>query len=96
MTRRESFYKRHRFPAAIIQLAVWLCYRFDLSHWDIEDLLAERGIVASYDSVRLWCNKFGPLFSKRLRRRHPRFGDTFFIDGDSRRRLAAVGINLGP
>ena len=73
-------YKRHRFPPAIIQYAVWLYHRFNLSHRDIEDLLAERGIEASYESVRLWCNKFGPLFSKRLKRRHPGFGDTFFID----------------
>ena len=71
---------RHRFPAAIIQHAVWLYHRFNLSHRDIEDWLAERGIEVSYESVRLWCNKFGPLFSKRLKRQHPGFGDTFFID----------------
>ena len=64
----------------IIQTAVWLYHRFNLSHRDIEDLLAERGIDVSYESVRLWCNKFGPLFSKRLKRKHPGFGDTFFID----------------
>jgi len=43
-------------------------------------LLAERGIEVSYESARLWCHKLGPLFSKRLRRKHPGFGDTFFID----------------
>ena len=80
MNRSTNPYKRHRFPLAIIRYAVWLCHRFNLSHRDIEDLLAERGIEASYESVRLWCNKFGPLFSKRLKRRHPVFGDTFFID----------------
>jgi putative transposase len=80
MNRSINPYKRHRFPPAIIQYAVWLYHRFNLSHRDIEDLLAERGIEASYESVRLWCNKFGPLFSKRLKRRHPGFGDTFFID----------------
>jgi putative transposase len=73
-------YKRHRFPPAIIQYAVWLYHRFNLSHRDIEALLAERRIEASYESVRLWCNKFGPLFSRRLKRRRPGFGDTFFID----------------
>ncbi len=78
--RSANPYKRHRFPPAIIQYAVWLYHRFNLSHRDIEDLLAERGIEASYESVRLWCNKFGPLFSKRLTRRHPGFGDTFFMD----------------
>ncbi len=73
-------YKGHRFPPEIIQHAVWLYYRFNLSHRDIEDLLAARGIVVSYESVRLWCNKFGPKYAKRLKRRHRGFGDTFFID----------------
>jgi len=73
-------YKRHRFPPEIIQHAVWLYYRFNLSHRDIEDLLAVRGIVVSYESVRLCCNKFGPKYARRLRRRHQGFGDTFFID----------------
>jgi len=73
-------YKRHRFPPEIIQHAVWLYYRFNLSHRDIEDLLAVRGIVVSYESVRLWCNKFGPKYARRLKRRHQGFGDTFFID----------------
>jgi putative transposase len=73
-------YKRHRFPPAIIQYAVWLYHRFNLSHRSIEDLLAERGIEVTYESVRLWSNKFGPLFSKGLKRRHPGFGDTFLID----------------
>jgi transposase-like protein len=72
--------KRHRFPPAIIQYAVWLYHRLSLSHRDIEDLPAARGIEAGYEPVRLWCNKFGPLFSKRLKRRHPGFGDAFFID----------------
>jgi len=80
MKQSASLYKRHRFPRVIIQHAVWLYHRFNLSHRDIEDLLAERGIDVSYESVRLWCNKFGPLFSKRLKRKHPGFGDTFFID----------------
>jgi putative transposase len=80
MNRSANPCKRHRFPPVIIQYAVWLYHRFNLSHRDIEDLLAERGIEASYESVRLWCNKFGPHFSRRLRRRHAGFGDTFFID----------------
>jgi putative transposase len=80
MNRSTNPYKRHRFPPAIIQYAVWLYHRFNLSHRDIEDLLAERGIEATYESVRLWCNRFGPLFAKRLKRRHSGFGDTFVID----------------
>ena len=73
-------YKRHRFPPDIISYAVWLYYRFNLSHRDIEDLLAERGITVSYETIRLWCIKFGALYSKRLKRKHRGYGDTFFID----------------
>ena len=73
-------YKRHRFPPAIIQYAVWLYYKFNLSHRDVEDLLAERGISVSYEAIRLWCNKFGTKYARRLRRNHQGFGDTFFID----------------
>ena len=73
-------YKRHRFPPAIIQYAVWVYYRFNLRHRDIEDLLAQRGIVVTHESIRLWCNKFGPRYALRLRRRHRGYGDTFFID----------------
>ena len=80
MKRSESLYKHHRFPPEIIQHAVWLYYRFNLSGRDIEDLLAERGIVVSYESIRLWCVKFGSKYANRLRRRHQGYGDTFFID----------------
>ena len=73
-------YKRHRFPPDIISYAVWLYYRFNLSHRDIEDLLAERGITVSYETVRLWCIKFGAKYAKRLKRRHQGYGDTFYID----------------
>ena len=51
-----------------------------MSGRDIEDLLAERGIAVSYESIRLWCIKFGSKYAKRLRRRHQGYGDTFFID----------------
>jgi putative transposase len=80
MKRPASLYKRHPFPPEIIQHAVWLYDRFNLSHRDIEDLLAERGISVSYESIRLWCIKFGPRHARRLRRKHPGYGDTFFID----------------
>jgi putative transposase len=80
MSRSISLYQRHRFPSEIIQYAVWLYYRFNLSHRDIEDLLAERGIAISYESIRLWCNKFGSQYARRLKRKHQGYGDTFFID----------------
>ena len=80
MNRSPSLYKRYRFPPEIIQYAVWLYNRFNISHRDIEDLSAERGITVSYESIRLWCNKFGPKYAKRLKKRHQGFGDTFYID----------------
>ena len=73
-------YKRHRFPPEIISYAVWLYYRFNLSHRDIEDLLAERGIIVTRESIRLWCIKFGALYARRLKRKHRGHGDTFYID----------------
>ena len=76
----SRLYKRHRFPPEIIQYAVWLYFKFNLSHRDIEDLLAERGIQGSYEAIWLWCNKFGPKYAARLRRKHQGFGDTFFLD----------------
>ncbi|TFG71194.1 MAG: IS6 family transposase [Anaerolineales bacterium] len=77
---KSNVYKRYRFPAEIIQYAVWLYYRFSLSHRDIEDLLAERGINVTYEAIRLWCNRFGPKYANRLKCRHQGYGDTFFID----------------
>jgi len=80
MKSRSSLYKRHRFAPDIISYAVWLYYRFNLSHRDIEDLLAERSIIVSYESIRLWCKKFGPKFARRLKRKHQGYGDTFYVD----------------
>ena len=55
-------YRRHRFPAEIIQRAVWLCFRFPLSYRDVEDLLAERGVDVSYETIRRWSLKFGQAY----------------------------------
>src|ERR1700716_2798296 len=71
---------RHRFPAEIITHAVWLYHVFSLSLRDVELLLAERGIVVSYETVRRWCKKFGQTFANRLRRRRPRPGDKWHLD----------------
>jgi putative transposase len=78
--KNSNQYKRYGFPSDIIQYAVWLYYRFNLSHRDIEDLLADRGINVTYQAIRLWCNRFGPKYAARLKRKHQGFGDTFFID----------------
>jgi len=65
-------YARHKFPPVIIQHAVWLYVRFTLSYRDVEELLAERGLDISYETVRRWVFKFGALFARELRRRRPR------------------------
>ena len=62
-----TIYKRHQFPPDIISHAFWLYYRFDLSHRDLENLLAERGIIVSRESIRLWCIKFGAINTRRLK-----------------------------
>ena len=62
-------FARHQFPPDVIRHAVWLYLRFTLSFRDVEDLLAERGLDVSYETVRRWVLKFGPLFAKELRRR---------------------------
>jgi transposase-like protein len=77
---KSTMFKRYRFPPAIIQYAVWLYYRFNVSHGDIENLLAQRGIIVTHESIRLWCNKFGTKYAARLHKRHQGYGDTFFID----------------
>ncbi len=73
-------YARHRFPPDVIRHAVWLYFRFTLSFRDVEELLAERGIEVSYESVRRWVLKFGPLFARELRRRRPRPSSQWHLD----------------
>ena len=62
-----NLYRRHRFHPSIIQTAVRLYYRFTLSYRDVEELLAERGIDVSFETVRRWCLKFGPIGIVTLR-----------------------------
>ena len=73
-------YRRHRFPPTIIQHAIWLYLRFTLSYRDVEDLLAERGLDVSYETVRRWVLKFGPGIARRLRRHRPRPSDRWHLD----------------
>ena len=65
-------YSGYRFPPEIIHQAIWLYLRFTLSFRDVEDLLAERGIVISYETVRRWVNYFGPIIAAELRKRRPK------------------------
>jgi putative transposase len=76
----SHLYKRHRFPGELISHAVWLSFRFLLSYRDVEELLAERGIAVSYETIRRWCLKSGQAFADGLRRRRPRPGDTWHAD----------------
>src|SRR5882762_10118205 len=73
-------YRRHRFPPAVIQHAVWLYLRFTLSYRDVEELLAERGLDISYESVRSWVLKFGPMIARNLRRCRPQPSDRWHLD----------------
>jgi len=73
-------YRRHRFPPQIIQHAIWLYLRFTLSYRDVEELLAERGFEISYETVRRWVQKFGPVIARRLRRRRPQPSKRWHLD----------------
>lgn len=83
MTKRKKFlgFKGHRFPPKIIEYAVWLYFRFNLSLRDIEDLLAERGITVSHETIRSWVNKFGGHYAKSIRRDRPQVGGKWNLAG---------------
>jgi putative transposase len=76
----RSPYRGYRFPPEIIAHAVWLYFRFHLSLRDVQDLLAERGVIVSHESIRQWCTRFGATFAAGLRRRRAQPGDKWHID----------------
>ena len=76
----DIIFKRHRFPPQIIAHAVWLYLRFNLSLREVEEMLLERGIDVSYETVRRWIAKFGPQITRNLRRRQARPGDIWYLD----------------
>ena len=76
----RSRYSGYRFPSQIISYAVWAYHRFCLSFRDVEELLAERGIIVSYETIRQWCEKFGLDYARRLKRREGRLGDHWHLD----------------
>ena len=80
MPDRPGHHHRHRFPAAVIAHAVWLYYRFALSLRDVEELLYERGITVTYETVRVWAAKFGARYAAELRKRGARPGRTWHLD----------------
>ncbi len=80
MQTSDISFKRHRFPPQIIAHAVWLYLRFNLSQREVEEMLLERGIDVSYETVRRWIAKFGPQIARNLRRRQARLGDIWYLD----------------
>ena len=77
---KKISYGGYRFPPAIIQQAIWLYLRFTLNLRDVEDLLAERGIAVSYESIRRWINHFGPMIAADLRKRRPKPHTSWHLD----------------
>ncbi len=77
---RTISYRRHRFPSEIIQYAVWLYFRFPLSFRNVEDLLAERGVDVTYETVRCWALKFGLNYPRKLRRLRPQPDGRWHLD----------------
>ena len=80
MSSQTPSYRGYRFPPEIISHAVWLYQRFSLSFRDAEDLLAQRGVTVTYETIRQWCLTFGPAYARTLRRRRGRLGDTWYLD----------------
>ncbi len=80
MSSHAPSYHGYRFPSEIISHAVWLYYRFALSFRDVEDLLAQRHITVSYETIRQWCLMFGTDYARTLRRRRGQQGDTWHLD----------------
>ena len=80
MTSPSVSYKRHRFPPAIIAHAVWVYFRFPLSLRLVEEMLQERGIVVSYETVRRWAMKFGRNYARRLKRKRASRRDIWHLD----------------
>jgi putative transposase len=73
-------YARHHYPPNVIQQAVWLYLRFTLSYRDVEELLADRGVNVSCETVRRWVLKFGPMIARRLQRQRHRPSSRWYLD----------------
>ena len=80
MNTKTNGYSGYRFPREIISHGVWLYHRFALSFRDVEELLAERGVIVTYETVRQWCRKFGPGYARKLKRRQGQLGDIWHLD----------------
>jgi putative transposase len=76
----KALYRGHRFPKEIISHCVWLYFRFSLSYRDVQEMMAERGVLVSHEAIRNWGEKFGREYARRLRQRRGRLGDTWHLD----------------
>lgn len=74
-------FRGHRFPREIINQVVWLYFRFSVSYREVEEMIAFRGVLLTYETVREWCDKFGPYFAEELRKKkRPKLGNKWFLD----------------
>ena len=80
MKTNSTDFRGYRFPPEIISHGVWLYHRFCLSFRDVEELLAKRGILVFYETIRQWCRKFGPEYARKLKRGQGRLGDIWYLD----------------
>lgn len=80
MKTQTPSYRGYRFPSEIISHAIWLYHRFCLSFREVEEMLAERGIILTYETIRQWCQKCGPDYARKLKKRPGRLGDTWHLD----------------
>ena len=80
MNTKTPSYRGFRFPSEIISHAIWLYHRFCLRFREVEELLVERGITVTYETIRQWCQKFGPDYARKLKKRQGRLGDRWHID----------------
>src|SRR5471030_1202112 len=90
MKKSKSLYHGHRFPAGVISCAVRWYFRFQLSLRDIEELLFERGVTVTYETIRCWCDKFGKGFAHRVKAARRKPGSTWHLDEMFGRTLPAV------
>ena len=80
MSQTSPTYKNHRFPIEIVARAIWLYFRFNVSLREVEEMMLERGIVVSYETIRRWCRKHGTDFTRRLHRKPPSQNDVWHLD----------------
>ncbi|GMR14303.1 MAG: IS6 family transposase [Gemmatimonadota bacterium] len=80
MKTNPNNYHGYRFPPEVISHSVWLYHRFCLGLRDVEELLAKRGVLVTYETIRQWCGKFGPEYARNLKRRQGRLGDIWHLD----------------